>query len=65
MADVQIPRAIDIREKIAHLKAELKTLRKLLRIAEQAEAAVPFKDSESPVFCDMKTPEGIGKASKD
>ena len=56
MADVQIPKAIDIRERIAHLKAELKTLRKLLRIATQAEAATGRKEFPSTVFCDVQPP---------
>lgn len=38
MADVQIPKVVDIRELIVHIKAELRTLRKLLKIADQAEA---------------------------
>lgn len=64
MAGVQIPRAIDIRERIVNIKAELKTLRKLLKIADQAEAAESFSDVDGPVFCD-KAPPGSPDESED
>jgi hypothetical protein len=54
MADVQIPKVVDIRELIVHIKAELRTLRKLLKIADQAGAAESFSAMVIPRAIDIR-----------